>query len=83
MPSNSTALRYTLYHTDGCHLCELAYAIIVPLMQQAELEFDYIDICDSPELASLYGTSIPVFSNGEQIIQWPFDEADVQQFLGV
>ena len=79
MPNSVTsASRFVLYHTDGCHLCELALAIV----QQAQVEFDYVDICDCAELAARYGTSIPVFVNGQHELCWPFDASQLTQFLG-
>lgn len=71
---------YILYHTEGCHLCELAQA----LLAQARCQFSLVDICDDLHLAECYGTSIPVVKaiNSGQELPWPFDFDQLTQFLG-
>lgn len=71
---------YALYHTDGCHLCELAMA----LAQQAKLDYALVDICEDTELADRYGTRIPVIAHkatGKEI-GWPFTLAQLEEFIG-
>ncbi|WP_194944259.1 glutaredoxin family protein, partial [Vibrio parahaemolyticus] len=48
----------TLYSTEGCHLCEMAFALVsqVGLAEQT----DIIDIAFDDELFSRYGVTIPV-----------------------
>ncbi len=71
---------YILFHTDACHLCELAQALL------DTLKCDYIlqDICDIKVLAERYGSRIPVLlrqqDNSE--LGWPFDIEQLQQFMG-
>ncbi|ABE55749.1 glutaredoxin 2 [Shewanella denitrificans OS217] len=77
--ASDPALEYTLYHTDGCHLCELAKALV----EAAGVDFNHIDICEQPALAERYGISIPVFAQGERELFWPFDAAQLHDFLGV
>ena len=69
-----------LYHTDACHLCDLAMA----LLQQAEVSYKAEDICDSEELAARYGTRIPVIKQitTDRELGWPFDLKALQEFLG-
>ncbi|NKF51160.1 glutaredoxin family protein [Shewanella sp. WXL01] len=75
--------RFRLYHTDGCHLCELAQALIEQaLLEGAQVSYQLIDICDQQTLADKYGTSIPVFSDGQRDLNWPFDLEQLQQFIG-
>ena len=76
MPNKS---QYILYHTEGCHLCELALEIV----QRAQINFVQVDICDSEALAEKYGITIPVLSDGNQELNWPFDDAKLAHFLGV
>lgn len=47
---------WILYHTDACHLCDLA----ADLLQQAQVSYSAQDICDNESLAACYGTRIPV-----------------------
>ncbi|WP_243637481.1 glutaredoxin family protein [Parashewanella curva] len=70
----------TLFHTDGCHLCELAEAQLVSL----KLPFEMVDICDDETLAEQYGIRIPVLMNNhnQQELGWPFEPQDIEDFIG-
>lgn len=74
-----------LYHTLGCHLCELAEALVVPLAQARGLRLKRVDIADSEQLLERYGTRIPVLRagalRGEEEIGWPFDAERVRDLL--
>lgn len=66
-----------LFHTDGCHLCDIASAILTEL----KLEFSRQDICEDLTLAEQYGSQIPVLkSQSGQELFWPFDSQAVKQF---
>lgn len=78
MQKNSS-VAYVLYHTEGCHLCEIAQKLV----DQTAINYQHIDICDNASLAERYGMSIPVFVQGERELFWPFDAAQLQEFLGV
>ena len=68
-----------LYHTEGCHLCELAAEIL----NDMQIDFIHQDICDDEQLVAGYGTRIPVLvSASGQELNWPFDTLAVKQFLG-
>ncbi|MCF7499326.1 glutaredoxin family protein [Pseudoalteromonas sp. L1] len=69
---------FTLYHTDGCHLCELAGE----LLSAANIPFAAKDIMDNEQLIELYQTSIPVVesSQGNKLF-WPFDTVALAQFI--
>lgn len=70
---------YLLYHTDGCHLCELAAA----LLDAAEINYHAIDICDDAYLAQRYGVSIPVLrARDDNELYWPFNATQLQDFTG-
>ena len=70
---------YLLYHTDGCHLCELAAA----LLDAAEINYHAIDICDDAYLAQRYGVSIPVLKAwNDNELHWPFNATQLQEFTG-
>jgi len=65
-------MQFKLYSSDGCHLCEQAFA----LCQQADIAnvVEIIDIVDDENLVELYGISIPVLENiitGQKLF-WPF-----------
>lgn len=63
-------MELTLYHTSGCHLCELAEHELVSL----SWPFVKIDIAHSAELVSEFGWLIPVLQDerGRRLC-WPFD----------
>ena len=48
-----------LFGTLGCHLCELAEAIVMPLVEHG-LMVELVDIADSDSLFETYGLRIPV-----------------------
>ncbi|AZG73968.1 glutaredoxin family protein [Shewanella livingstonensis] len=75
----SNVVAYVLYHTEGCHLCDIAKALV----EQTAIDYRHIDICDNASLVDRYSMSIPVFVQGERELFWPFDAAQLQDFLGV
>ncbi|MCL2919748.1 glutaredoxin family protein [Shewanella litorisediminis] len=72
---------FVLYHTDGCHLCHLAEA----LLQEAGVTCVMVDICDDESLAERYGVRIPVLLRKQDGAElgWPFELVDVTSFTGV
>lgn len=73
--------KLVLFHTHGCHLCELAES----QLQSLHLSFEMQDICDDETLAEKYGIRIPVLmntKNGSEL-GWPFGVEDIAIFLGV
>jgi hypothetical protein len=80
--------RFYLYSTLGCHLCDEAEAILLPLLAEAqaagvEIEIEIIDIAEEG-LIDDYGTRIPVLrcvSTGAEM-DWPFDAGQVRDLLG-
>ncbi|ARD21842.1 MULTISPECIES: glutaredoxin family protein [Shewanella] len=77
MQSKTTESHLILYHTDGCHLCEIAQALV----EQLGIHYQHIDICDDENLAARYGVSIPVVSVGDKELFWPFDESQLTDFI--
>lgn len=71
---------YILFHTDVCHLCELA----ADLLQHSAVEYRKQDICDDALLAEQYGTRIPVLKqiDTDKELNWPFDIEILKEFLG-
>ena len=71
---------FRLYHTAGCHLCELAEALLSPLAARCGWLIERIDIAGDDALIDRYGVRIPVLRDvrtGAEI-GWPFDEAEVR-----
>jgi hypothetical protein len=72
-----------LYHTAGCHLCELAQALVAPIAAARGCSLSLAEISGSDELEGLYGTRIPVLrtpENGREI-GWPFGESELLSLL--
>ena len=78
-------IRFILYGTTGCHLCELAEAQLASAVAQLHdpIEIECIDIADSDELVERYGVRIPVLRRlrDEMELDWPFPEDGLQDFL--
>ena len=67
-----------LFGTLGCHLCEIAEAEIMPLVEHGLL-VELVDITDPQDLTDVYGLRIPVLrrmDTGAEL-DWPFDTAQV------
>lgn len=75
----SEARAFQLYHTAGCHLCELACALLAPLAATAGWEVELVDIADDDVLLERYGVRIPVLREAASGVEigWPFDAASV------
>ena len=72
-----------LYSTPGCHLCDIAWDILAPLINHLPLRLEEIDIAESDELIEQYGVRIPVlkFNDYADELGWPFDSAHAALFL--
>ncbi|KAF0865534.1 glutaredoxin family protein [Pseudomonas sp. LD120] len=71
-----------LFGTLGCHLCELAEAELMPLVEHG-LMVELVDIAESQELFDTYGLLIPVLRRVDTGAElgWPFDAEQVVAFL--
>lgn len=72
-----------LYGTSGCHLCELAEEIIIPVALEAGLSLHPIDIAGNADLEARYETSIPVLRRHDHELHWPFDTAAVVSLIAI
>ncbi|MES3008089.1 MAG: glutaredoxin family protein [Pseudomonadota bacterium] len=84
-----------LYGSVGCHLCEQAEEVLKPVlthineqlvrggMADAVVVLQLVEITDFPELLERYAVCIPVIklTAGADELGWPFDEAQVFDFL--
>jgi hypothetical protein len=71
-----------LFGTLGCHLCELAEAELMPLVEHG-LMVELVDIGESQALFDAYGLRIPVWrrvDTGAEL-DWPFDAEQVVAFV--
>lgn len=71
------------YSTEGCHLCEQAYALLTEAGVSEQV--DVVDIAFDDNLFSRYGVTIPVvsFYDNESVSElgWPFDAAELALWL--
>jgi len=72
-------IKYNLYSSEGCHLCEEALALFKNVKPLAEVNI--IDIVEDDKLVELYGISIPVLEsiNSNEKLFWPFTQAEISQ----
>lgn len=68
-----------LYHTDGCHLCEQAEA----LLQALAVPFERCDIINDERLRATYGWRIPVVACAGAELGWPFTRQQLEHFLTI
>ncbi|WP_313059398.1 glutaredoxin family protein [Pseudomonas rhodesiae] len=71
-----------LFGTLGCHLCEIAEAVMMPLVEHG-LQVELMDITDPEDLTEVYGLRIPVLRRADTgaELDWPFDTDQVVAFL--
>jgi glutaredoxin len=66
--------RVTLYHSEGCHLCERARAIVAGVRAEVPFELVEIDIGGDPELERTYREWLPVVEiDGERAFVYHVD----------
>ncbi len=71
-----------LFGTLGCHLCEVAEAVLMPFVEHGLL-VELVDIGDSEAQVEIYGLRIPVLRRDDTgaELNWPFDADQVAAFL--
>ncbi|HWV16031.1 MAG TPA: glutaredoxin family protein [Cellvibrio sp.] len=76
-------MRIYLYTTAGCHLCDLARAIVWPLLVKHDFRLLEIEIADDDDLISRYGVRIPVLASSmtARELNWPFTVSDIEAFF--
>ena len=78
-------MRFTLYGTSACHLCEIAEQMLqVQSQRQAAtaFAFDLVDISESDTLFERYGMLIPVLRHPDgRDLNWPFSASQLEDFL--
>ncbi len=74
-----------LYGTVGCHLCDDALNLLLPIIDQSgnPFELESIDIVEDDKLMALYSISIPVLKrlDTQAEISWPFGVSELGLFL--
>jgi hypothetical protein len=52
--------RVTVYHADGCHLCDRALEVVRDVRAQTPFDLDLVDIGGNAELEAAYRAFLPV-----------------------
>jgi glutaredoxin len=74
--------KVTLFHAEGCHLCERARLQLVSLRDELGFEFVELDVGGDPELESRYREWLPVVEiDGERAFVYHLDEAAFRRRL--
>jgi len=58
--STPSTRRVTVFHAQGCHLCERALAQVEALRAELGFELETVDIGGDPELEARYRELLPV-----------------------
>lgn len=75
----------TLYSTEGCHLCEMAFQLTEQL--NISHHVSVVDIAFDDELFSRYGVTIPVLKfessdlSQSSELNWPFGLLELNDWL--
>jgi len=71
-----------LFGTAGCHLCEVAEAQLMTLVEHGLL-VELVDIAENESLRHAYQLRIPVLRRADTgaELDWPFDVGQVVAFL--
>lgn len=71
-----------LFGTLGCHLCEQAEVVVMPLVENGLL-VELLDIAERSDWVDRYGLRIPVLrrvDTGAEL-NWPFEVEQIVRFL--
>lgn len=71
--------RWILYGTRACHLCDQA----ATLLDEAGIDYRWVDIALDRRLTVRYGTRIPVLQDTRsgRELEWPFDTLSLRRFV--
>ncbi|WP_293267598.1 glutaredoxin family protein [Neptunomonas sp.] len=77
--------KFVFFTTTGCHLCELAEALLVTNLNPEQHQVDVIDIAYNDQLLGCYGEKIPVIKNEDtsEELFWPFDAEKLVKFVSL
>lgn len=73
------AVKFKLYSSEGCHLCEQALALCSPYIPASDITI--IDIVEDEKLVELYGVHIPVLERcvDNKKLYWPFSAVQISE----
>lgn len=72
----------TLYHREGCHLCDDMANALSPLADELGFTVTFVDIDEDPVLSRRFNEKIPVLMVGDDVVCCHFlDEQSLKQAL--
>ncbi|TIC80262.1 glutaredoxin family protein [Nocardioides sp. GY 10127] len=76
------APRVRLYTRAGCHLCEVAEAVVAEVCAETGESYDTVDVDTDPELVRRFTDEVPVtFVDGRQHDFWRVDPVRLRAAL--
>jgi hypothetical protein len=79
--NSSEAPELTLYHTDGCHLCEQAEVMLVGMEKKYDFILLKVDIIEHESDLLRFRDLIPVIKFANNELKWPFSYLDLDGLL--
>ena len=75
--------RVTVFHAEGCHLCERALEVVDAAREELGFELEVVDIGGDPELEARYRERLPVIEiDGEPAFTFFVTSAALRAALG-
>jgi hypothetical protein len=73
----------TLYHAQGCHLCDSARRVLAQVRAETPFDLEEVDIAGEPELEARYRERIPVVAvDGEEAFTYFVHPDGLRRRLG-
>jgi glutaredoxin len=77
------AAKVTLYHAEGCHLCERARGVLESVRADVPFELQEVDIGGDPDLEATYREWLPVVEiDGERAFVYYVDPDAFRRKVG-
>jgi hypothetical protein len=81
-PRGIIMTQVVLYGKPGCHLCDIAYELLLGLRREFEFEIEKVNIAADPDLLSKYGEKIPVVRIDNRVVLYaPIRVDDLRKHL--
>jgi glutaredoxin len=75
--------RVTLYHAQGCSLCDRARSLLLRVRDELRFELEEVDVTGVDELEATYREWLPVVEiDGERAFVYHVDEQALRRKLG-
>lgn len=75
-------MRVVLYSRPGCHLCDVARAVLETERERTPFELQEIEVQDDDALELAYGVRIPVVEiDGEERFEYEVDAGSLSRLL--